>query len=277
MTTLLSRLCSWGVAGVFVLIGLFFALGPAGYATAQVSLTVTPAYAYITEQEPHGTFLLRNEGTERVEVVASAHYGVIESDSAGTSTHITLDEGGSMGDLTAQLAFFPDRLILEPGQERVVRFQVRGAELLADGGHIALMHYQMQERHGIEDDEVPAIATGLNIVYKLVAPIVLIKGEGAAMVDASMLSVEDDRLNLVLTNRGEYPFVGGVTASVEREGQLVDLGRTESAVYTQRRVEIPLSEVPPGRVVLQFDSTYGGLSPDVQSRVAHPEPITIAW
>lgn len=250
-------------------------VGSMQHAAGQVSLSVTPAYAYITEQVPHGSFVLRNDGTERVEVVVTAQYGVIESDVQGAATNVTLGEGGPMGDLTGHLTFFPDRLIIEPGQERFVRYMAQSPTSLPDGGHIALMHYQMQERHSVREDQVPAVATGLSIVYNLVAPIVLVKGEGAALLSAEVLGFGDDALHLLVTNRGTFPFVGGITATTS-QGEQVALGRAETAIYTRRRVEIPLTDLPEsGHVLLQFDKTYGSMPLEVSSRFTVPAPIEI--
>ena len=258
------------------LLAIVVGFGSANLANGQVSLSVTPAYAYITEQAPHGSFVLRNEGNERVEVVVSARYGVIESDPSGEATHVTLDEGGPMGDLTRHMTFFPDRLIIEPGQERFVRYMVKSPGQFTDGAHIALMHYQMQERHSTREDQVPAVATGLNIVYNLVAPVVLVKGEGAALLSADVLSVEGGSLAVLLTNQTPFPFAGGITVTTGRGGEQVEMGRTESAIYTRRRVEIPLSEMPSGgKVLLRFDTNYGGMPADVRSRFAVPAPIEI--
>ena len=261
----------------FALLLVFLAgIGSVRLAAAQVSLSVTPAYAYITEQAPHGSFVLRNDGTERVEVVVTAQYGVIESDVQGAATNVTLGEGGPMGDLTGHLTFFPDRLIIEPGQERFVRYMARRPNTLPDGGHIALMHYQMQERHSVREDQVPAVATGLNIVYNLVAPIVLVKGEGAPLLSAEVLSLENGSLNLIVTNQGAFPFVGGITATTWQGGEQVTLGRAESAIYTRRRVEIPLSDFPAsGTMLLEFDRAYGSMPSEVSSRFAVPAPIEI--
>lgn len=259
-----------------LLLTFLVGIGSVQLAAGQVSLSVTPAYAYITEQAPHGSFVLRNDGTERVEVVVTAQYGVIESDVQGAATHVTLEEGGLMGDLTGHLTFFPDRLIIEPGQERFVRYMARNTTSLPDGGHIALMHYQMQERHSVREDQVPAVATGLSIVYNLVAPIVLIKGEGTPLLHAEVLGFDDDTLHLLVTNRGSFPFVGGIAATTWKNGEQVTLGRVESAIYTRRRVEIPLSGLPEsGRVLLQFDKTYGSMPLEVSSRFTAPAPIEI--
>ncbi len=263
--------------GILILLTILLGVGSTQQAAGQVSLSVTPAYAYLTEEAPHGAFVLRNDGTERAEVLVSARYGVIASDEGGEATHVTLGEGGLLGDLTVRLRFFPDRLLLEPGMERIVRFLVQGASRLPLGGHVALMHFQMQERRSALEEQVPAVATGLSIVYNLVAPVVLFKGEGATALSAEVLPAEGGVLRLVLTNRSVFPFVGGITASVERGGEQVTLGRAESAVYTRRCVDIPLSEVvhAGGKVRLAFDAHYGSLPLEVSRRLRVPPPLEI--
>ncbi len=246
--------------------------GFAPVAAGQASLSVTPAYAYITEQEPHGAFALRNEGTARVEVVASARYGVIESDAAGEATHLTLGEAGRMGNLAERLTFFPERLILEPGEERFVRYAVRDMQEVRTGAHIALMHYEMQERAAALDDQIPAVATELSIVYNLVAPVVLIKGFGAPKLEARVLELQDSTLTLLVTNTSAFPFVGGI--SVNSRGQ--PLGHVEGAIYTRRRLEIALRAAPDrGPLVLRFDGSYTGLSAATRSRLLVPAPLEI--
>ncbi len=241
-------------------------------AAGQASLSVTPAFAYITEREPHGAFVLRNDGHSSVEIVARAHFGIIASDSAGRGTRVALGEAGPMGDLAQRLTFFPERLILEPGDERFVRFLVRDVETLRPGASVALMHYEMQERAALPEDQIPAVATALSVVYSLVAPLVLIKGHGAPRLEARVLSLKDSTLVLLMRNTSAFPFVGGVSLHSNK----ARLGRMEAAVYTHRRLEIPLTELPRGRPLqLRFDASYAGLPASVKSRIHVPAPIEI--
>ena len=253
--------------------GLLLLFGPRA-AFAQATLSVTPAYAYITEEDPHGSFMLRNDGLAPVEVLVSARFGVIESDAEGASTHVSLGEGGLLGNLSERLTFFPTRLILEPGSERVVRYLVRDVEAMREGAHIALMHYQMQERGAVEAERAPEVATQLSIVYNLVAPIVLIHGHGAPRLRAKVLGADAGSLVLLLTNDTAFPFVGGVSV-VSRRGRT--MGRAESAVYTRRRLEISLSgDPPPGGLVLRFDGDYTGMPAAMRRRFVVPAPIEVA-
>ena len=238
----------------------------------QATLSVTPAYAYITTEAPSGAFRLRNEGTQPLEVIVTAEYGVIESDAEGTTTNVILNRAGSMGDLADRLTFFPGRLILDPGRERVVRYLVDGADALPPGGHIALMHYRMQERAAVSDDAVPAIATAISIEYSLVTPLVIVSGPGAARLEAAVLGAGEAMVALLLTNEAPFPFAGGV--SLMRDGTV--LGRAVTAVYTRRRVDMALAApLKPGRYTLRFDDDYPGVSAATRQHLQTPPSIEL--
>jgi len=238
----------------------------------QATLSVSPAYAYITPESPHGAFRLRNEGTQPLEVIATAEYGIIASDSSGTTTGILLGNAHPIGDLTDRLTFFPGRLILEPGTERVVRYLIEGADALQPGGYIVLMHYRIQERAAVSDQAIPSVATAISIEYSLVTPLVMISGYGAAQLGAKILGISEGMLTVLLSNERSYPFVGGI--SVERDGRVI--GRTTTAIYTRRRVDIALAEpLSPGAVTLLFDNNYPGLSAVAQQHLRAPVPITL--
>jgi len=240
--------------------------------SAQAVLSISPAYVYITEHAPHGSFVLRNEGREQVEVIVRARFGVIEADSTTLLTQVVLGSAGHMGNLVDRLTFFPDRLILDPGKERVVRFMVLSPEELSAGAHIALLYFEMQQRAAVASSQVPEVATALNIVYNLVAPVVLIKGQGAPHLQARMLHATEDSLELLLTNKTPFPFVGGI--SVVQNDQ--KLGRIESAVYTRRKLTIPLWSAPAdSSLTLEFDNRYTGLPASLRNLFVLPAPINI--
>ena len=249
---------------------LYAALALSRAALAQASLSVTPAYSFITDEAPHGAFALKNEGTEHLEVVVSVQFGVIEADREGRSTHVTLGSAGALGNLADELTFFPKRLILEPGAERVVRYMATGKQ---SGGRIALMHFEMRERAAVALDEIPDVATALSIVYNLVAPVVLISSQGRASVRVEVLEKSDKSLALLLINDSPFPFVGGVTV---RGAGGSPLGRAESAVYTRRRLDIALGgPTTDGPYTLEFDNRYRGLSKAIRMRFAVPDPIAL--
>ena len=239
---------------------------------AQATLSVSPAYAYLTTDQPHGAFRLRNDGTQPLEIIVTAEYGVIESDASGNAPGVVLGAAGRLGDLADRLTFFPQRLILSPGQEQVVRYLVNGADALRPGGHIVLMHFRMQERAAVRDDSIPEIATAISIEYSLVTPLVVISGPGAARLSAQALATDDSTLTVLLTNEAAFPFAGGVSLM---QGSRV-LGRAAAAIYTRRRIDIPLqAPVSPGAYLLHFDDRYPGISHATRRRLFAPPPVRI--
>lgn len=236
---------------------------------AQAALSVTPAYAVVTNEQPYGAFVLSNQGTEGMEITISAHYGVIAS--TDSTTAVMLQEAGELGDLSRYLTFFPDRCILSAGGEQTVRYRIHEAP---EGAHIALMHFAMQERGAIVDGQIPSVASGLSIVYNLVAPLVYLQGGGVPILSARFLKSTSDELYLYLENHSRWPFLGGVR--VIQKGQ--QLGRAESAVYTTRLIRIPVAELPEqGPLQLEFDGDYTGLSRAIKRYLNAPGPINLNW
>ena len=233
---------------------------------------ISPAFAYISPSGPHGAFRLSNDGTATVEILVSAQYGVIETDSAGESTHITIGSAGQVGDLTPRLTFFPERLVLEPGTDHVLRYMVEGADALEPRGYITLMHFKMQARVAVAGRAVPAVAPSIAIQYSLVAPLTLLSHDSAPTLTARVLGVRDSTVSLLLSNTSPHPFVGSVQV-VDKE---VVLGRAPVAVYTRRRVEVPLSAFPSGTVfTLTFTSDYPGLDAAIARTLTPPRPLEV--
>ncbi len=213
--------------------------------------------------------MLHNQGTEAVEITIDAHYGVIASTDSTTS--VILDAAGDLGDLSQYLTFFPDRCILPAGEKQTVRYRIHEAP---EGGHIALMHFAMQERGAIVDGQIPSVASGLSIVYNLVAPLIYLQGRGMPVLSARFLKGTSEELHLYLENRSRWPFLGGIR--VTQNGR--QLGRAESAVYTGRLVRIPVAELPEqGSLQLEFDRNYTGLSRALQRHLILPNTINLNW
>ncbi len=236
-------------------------------AGAQAALSVTPAYAVLTDEKPYGAFVLYNQGTESLEVTIRALYGVIAS--TDSTTAVVLGEAGQLGDLTKHLTFFPDRAILVAGGEQTVRYRIQKP---SEGAHIALIHFAMQERGAILNEQIPKVATGLSIVYNLVAPLVYFQGRGMPILSARLLEHRSGELHLSIENQSPWPFLGGIRV-VQGGNQL---GRAESAIYTTRLVRIPVSAIPTtGEVRLEFDTKYTGLPVILQRQFHTPKPIEV--
>ena len=239
----------------------------------RATLSVSPAYAYITRTTPYGSFRMSNTGTAGMELMVTAQYGVLEADSSGAVTNLTLGSAGQIGDLTARLTFFPERVILSPGESRVLRYMVEGADALPDGGHIALMHFTMVERAAVPQDAAPAMAAALTIRYSVVAPLTLLSHTSTPTLTAKALTASDSTLTVLLVNTSRHPFVGSVRV-VDRG---VTLGSVTAAVHTRTRIEVPLSSplVDP-MFSLQFSTDYPGADATTARVVTPPAPLAVS-
>ncbi len=256
----MRQILFWGMIGCVMMVH---------HTYAQASLSVTPAYVVVTDEAPFGSFVLNNQGTEPIEVVISAHFGVIASNDS--TTGVVLGEAGQLGDLSAHLTFFPHRCILSAGNEQTVRYRIVEA---SNGAHITLMHFAMRERGAIVDGQIPEVASGLSIVYNLVAPLIYLQGQGIPTLSVRPLGHASHEIHLSIENHSQWPFFGGIR--VIQDGRL--LGRAESAVYTRRLVKIPLSEpVADQSLRLEFDTDYTGLKQSIQSQLGIPDPIQLVW
>ena len=259
---------------IVMLIGmaLFFVAVCEAQDKGYVTFGISPAFAYIAPSQPYGAFRLSNDGTTGAEIVVSALYGVIETDSLGGSTHITIGSAGQIGDLTPRLTFFPERVILEPGSERTLRYMVEGVDALEPRGYIALMHFQMHERAAVSDDAIPAVAASIAIQYSLVAPLTLLSHDSAPTLTARVLGLQDSTVSVLLSNTSPHPFVGSVHV-MERD---VALGHAPTAVYTRRRVDVPLTALPSGAVfTLTFTSDYPGVGEAIARILTPPLPLEV--
>ncbi len=234
-------------------------------ADAQASLSVTPAYVVTTDEIPFGSFVLSNQGTEPVEITISAHYGVIAS--TDSTTEVVLGQAGQLGDLSPFLTFFPHRCILSAQSEQTVRYRIRPPP---EGGYITLMHFAMRERGATVDGQIPEVASGLSIVYNLVAPVTYLQGRGIPVLTAHPLNLRVQELLLLLENHSRWPFFGGIRV-IQGEQQL---GRAEAAVYTKRLIRIPVSKILSDQAVrLEFDTDYTGLKRLIRSQLGIPDPV----
>lgn len=248
----------------YLTIGLVIMVWMGKKVQAQASLSVTPAYVVTTDEAPFGSFVLSNQGTESLEVVITAHYGVIASTDSGTE--VVLGEAGQLGDLSPLMTYFPHRCILSPGSDQTVRYRIHKA---SEGGHITLMHFAMRERGAIVEGQIPEVASGLSIVYNLVAPLIYLQGWGIPLLKATSFNLQPQELQIVFENHSRWPFFGGVRV-VQGDQQL---GRAEVAVYTKRLLRIPISTSLDGLFRLEFDAEYTGLKQSLRHQLGIPNPI----
>lgn len=265
------------MSGIRTICGALLLCLPVVSAGAQpessISVTVMPAYAWFTETSPHGEFYIVNSGTHPAEVYLTVDQGVVGSPPSGESAEILLGDPDPLMDLSQHITAFPTRLIVEGGERKLVRYLVNDAENLPPGGYMALTRWRVKPRTLVgEVDAVPA-GSGLRLEWILVAPLVMIAGEGTPIVRAEILSSADNTTSILLHNDGEFPWAGMVELRSEDGEQLYD--QVPTMLYTRRRVEFDLPEDRPSKALLVFEGDYEKVPQYVRNRLGPIEPVII--
>ena len=262
-----------GFAGILALLAVAL---PGRAQEGETGFAVTPPFNWVTDSAPRGTFRVSNTGTRPVEIITTVEYGIIASSEDGAETGVVTGAGGAMEDLSAALVIFPPRWIMEPGEERVVRYSVRDASVLAEGGHVALVFFNMGARAEVgPEGAVPAPATGVEIRYSIVTPVVLISGEGQTAISAVLHARSDTLAVLMLENNSPWPWAGKVSLT-SLDGQVI-YGDTRTMLFTRRVADIRLATpLPEGEAVqVVFDVEYPSIPRQVLARLTAPRPVII--
>ena len=173
--------------------------------TSELALKVTPAFKWTTDAVPYGDIQLRNPGTATAEITIVA-----------TGIEVAPDRPAKLqtiGDLSKHLTVFPPRLIIPPGETRIVRYAVMDPAPLSEGGHVALIHARMARRTPVDQLQTPSAATALRINYELIVPLILLKGVGEPEIVVQIASQDDEKIILDLSNQGNSPWAGTIRVS----------------------------------------------------------------
>jgi len=251
-----------------ILITLLFALlaQPCLGQATQAGLTVRPAYAWLTQARPHGAVFLTSTGTAPVEVHLTLAYGVIESPPDDARATVQYGRAGLMGDISAAFTYWPRAMVLEPGEQQVLRYAVNGAEHLPPGGHIALLQFRLLERIWP--------APGQIVELVLASPVIVIVGDGHAVLNARLVAHTPTLASVLVENTSAWPFAGEMT--LRSAETALPLGSAEVAVFTRRLVEIPLdAPLPSGALELTFAPSFPDLDPVLLRQVANHDPLAV--
>ncbi len=222
---------------------------------SEIALTVSPSFKWLTEGAPYGDLRLTNDGSVQSEIII---------------TVTGLEDSSAIGDLSSHLTVFPTRMILSPGEIKILRYAVMDIAPITDGGHTALIKARMARRTPADQLQVPSAAAALRINYEMVIPIVLIKGMGEPQIHATVNRQEDEKLILEMTNRGNSPWSGIVHVESENGESLV--GSTGALIFHQNDVEIDLIAPLPNPFRVSFEENW---TPERSLRT--PAPILLTW
>ena len=248
----------------YILAVVFFFLH-AAYAqeTSELALKITPAFKWTTDAAPYGDIQLLNPGTATAEITIIA-----------TGLELAQDQTdilSAIGDLSEYLTVFPPRLIIPPGETRIVRYAVMDPASLSEGGYVARIHARMARRTPVDQLQTPSAATALRINYELIVPLILLKGVGVPEIVVQIAREDGEKLILDLSNHGNSPWAGTVHLSSE-DGQQ-SFGSGTAVLFLQRELEIALLSPLPDTFQVVFESDLDWIP---EHSLQTPPPILVS-
>jgi hypothetical protein len=202
-----------------LLCALALALFDAG-ATALRAVSVSPMSVFLSHTSRTGTITLYNANPLPEEIDISFAFGYPQSDSAGEVT-VPLSDVAPEGEPSAVpwLRAFPRRLVLQPGQQQVVRILAQPPADLADGEYWSrVLITATGGRPPVEQQVQPDVRVAISMRTVIVGSLNYRKGRPTTGLRVAATSAEraGDGIRL--------------TFDVAREGQAAWLGRVRLQV-----------------------------------------------
>ncbi len=239
---------------LFVLVALW---GP--LANAQV--VVAPTILFMSDHSPFGTFLVINKSTVPQEISVSFRFGYPESDSLG-NVRMQYDDSLAAEKHSCEgwIRGFPEKFILNPEQQQVVRLLISAPPGMADGEYWTRLITSSTPQAKMIDTVKGGITANITFVLQQVTTVIYEKGNVNTSVSIPEVSAYPDSASFTLvahiSRGGNSPFLGTISAVVKN--------RVDSVVYSDQQViaiyrsdmytrfNIPLAKLQSGRYTAEL-------------------------
>ena len=264
----LSRMITIGPGGARI----DAATGMPSALTQEQNLSVYPDLAFLTDEAPSGAFTLSNPSLVPLEISVTARFGYAEATPDGREAVVEDKAASRLGDLSEWMDVYPRTLVLEPGDEGVVRYAMKTSARsnLTEAGYAAFFEVTSSPRQYVLADETPeAVSGGKTARVTLRVPGAYATGEGPSRLKAELLSAWQGALpsaTFLVETEGR-PFAGEMVA-YDAGGR--ELGRGRALIYTRSRVRMALDRTPK-----QGETALLRFVPLHSDRA--PEPVAIQW
>lgn len=192
----------------------------AGAVALARAVSVSPMSVFMDHSTRSGTITLYNPNPLPEEIEISFAFGYPQSDSAG-SVSVPLSEQAPAGEPSAVewLRAFPRRLVLQPGQQQVVRILAQPPADLADGEYWSrVLISATGGRPPVEQQVQPDVRVAISMRTIVVASVNYRKGTqstGLTVDGADAVQTPDGlQLTLDLTRQGTAAYLGRVNVEL---------------------------------------------------------------
>lgn len=227
---------------------LVLALSAAATAVAR-AVSVSPMSVFLDHRARAGTITLYNPNPLPEEIEISFAFGYPTSDSAGVVT-VPLVAEAPAGEPSAVtwVRAFPRRLVLQPGQQQVVRILAQPPADLADGEYWArVLVAATGGTPPVEQQVQPDVRVAISMRTVVVASLNYRKGEpttGVRVDSAAAERTEDGvQLTLDMTRAGEAAYLGRVRVELlDERGGVIARDEDVVAIYRTLRRRFVLAD-----------------------------------
>lgn len=221
----------------------------------QAQVIVAPTVLFMSDQSRFGTFVVMNRSNTPQEISISFRFGFPESDSAGITRMEYSDTAMErLHSCQEWLKGFPQKFIVNPGQQQVVRLLVAPPTGIADGEYWTRLVTSSTPQAKTIDTVRTGITANITFVLEQITTIIYKQGNASTTVDLPSIEIRQDSssVNVVahVTHGGNSPFFGKVTAAVkDKAGNNLYSEEQTIAVYRDNmlfKFSIPASRFPEG-------------------------------
>lgn len=185
-------------------------------AAALRAVSVSPMSVFMTHTNRTATITLYNPNPLPEEIEVSFAFGYPQSDSAG-DVSVPLSDVAPAGEPSAVpwLRAFPRRLVLQPGQQQVVRILAQPPAGIEDGEYWSrVLVTATGGRPPVEQQVQPDVRVAISMRTIIVASLNYRKGRlttGVEMTDASAVRTSDGvQVTLDMARTGEAAYLGSI-------------------------------------------------------------------
>ncbi len=231
------------------------------FAAARAQVVVAPTILFMSDQSRFGTFVVMNRSNTPQEIGVSFKFGFPESDSLG---NITMNYNDSLmaqeHSCESWLRGFPQKFILNPGQQQVVRLLASPPAGIQDGEYWTRLITSSTPQAKTIDTVRSGITANITFVLQQVTTVIFKKGYVNTSVQIQGLVSEQDSTSMNLmadvARGGNSPFFGRMSAVVkDHAGNTVYTNQQVLAIYQNKMVvkfPVPLSDLRSGSYTADF-------------------------
>jgi hypothetical protein len=222
----------------------------------RAQVIVAPTILFMSDQSRFGTFIVMNRSNTPQEITIAFRFGFPESDSTG-NIRMQYDDSLMAREHSCDpwLRGFPQKFIINPGQQQVVRLLVSAPPSIPDGEYWTRLITSSTPQAKTIDTVRTGITANITFVLQQVTTVVYKKGYANTTVAIPELRTSQDSssMNLVakIARGGNSPFFGKMSVSVkDAAGNAVYSSQEILAIYPANmyvKFAVPLSKLRTGR------------------------------